>query len=235
MTTPKLVVFDFDGTLFDTHTSIVHCMSRTFTHLSPPGTSCNSHPSLEAIRAIITTGSGLSETFEALHAGPIPDMDHWITTYRSFYVSEGLALVAPFPYAEELLKRLKAKGIPLAIVSNKGIGALEAVLKHVKMEGMVDLLLGDMMGVKKKPDPMSFNEIIAPKFSQAEGLENGKLNPKDVLVVGDTEADLLYAKNIGAAACWVRFGYGENEECEKLGPDFIVDSLEELGRHLGVA
>ncbi|KAF8533211.1 HAD-like domain-containing protein [Trichophaea hybrida] len=234
MIAPKLIVFDFDGTLFDTHTSMIHCFSRTFALLSPSGTS---HPSPETIRAIISTGAGLSETFEILHAGPIPDIDLWITTYRSFYVSEGPALVTPFPSAEELLKSLKAKGIPLAIVSNKGIGGLEAVLKHAKMEDMVDLLLGDMLGVKKKPDPMSFNEIIVPKFSQTQGLENGqgKLNPEDVLVVGDTEADLLYARNIGAAACWVRYGYGVKEECEKLNPELIVESLEELGRHLGVA
>jgi phosphoglycolate phosphatase len=84
---------------------------------------------------------------------------------------------------------------------------------------------------------MSFHEIVAPKFSSVSGLENGagKLNPQDVLVVGDTEADLQYAKNIGAVACWARFGYGEKEECENLGPDLVVDSLEELALLIGVA
>jgi phosphoglycolate phosphatase len=115
MKTPKLIVFDFDGTLFDTHASIVHCISQTFTQLSPPNTS---HPAFSAIRVIIATGAGLSEIFETLHAGPIADMDHWITTYRSFYVSEGLALITAFPYAE-VCRLLSQRVFNMLIVRNR--------------------------------------------------------------------------------------------------------------------
>jgi len=59
------------------------------------------------------------------------------------------------------------------------------------------------------------------------GNTNG-LDPKEVLVVGGTVADIRFERNIGAMACWVRFGYGDKEECEKLGPELAVENLEEV-------
>lgn len=130
----------------------------------------------------------------------------------------------------------------MVVVSNKGIKAVEAVLKNAEMDGLVEMVLGDMPGVRRKPDPMSYFEIIAPAFEQKGGDEHGdgsdedevrhadRLDPKNVLIIGDTAADIQFARNIGAIACWAKYGYGHKEECEKLGPELVVDSLEEVQR-----
>lgn len=101
MLAPKLIIFDFDGTLFDTHASIAHCISRTFALLSPPEFP---RPSLSTIHAIIAKGVGLSETFQTLQtdgANPsaITDIDLWASTYRTLYAEEGLPLISLFPGA----------------------------------------------------------------------------------------------------------------------------------------
>ena len=49
-----------------------------------------------------------------------------------------------------------------------------------------------------------------------------------VLGEGDTVADIQFAKNIGGSSCWCRYGYGDREACQELGPQFVVDSLDEV-------
>ena len=38
----------------------------------------------------------------------------------------------------------------------------------------------------------------------------------------------MFAKNIGAVVCWAGYGYGDKGECESLGPDYVVWSLDEV-------
>lgn len=67
---------------------------------------------------------------------------------------------------------------------------------------------------------------IKPAFEQRAGV--GGLSAGDVLVVGDTEADIRYARNIGARSVWCSYGYGEQERCRELKPEFVVGGLEEV-------
>ena len=244
---PRLVIFDFDGTLFRTQESISHCISLTFSALSQPA------PTPEATRSSIATGAALDETFRMLGAGRASaivsqgpagsenssggadadadfDTSLWIDTYRSIYAEEGLPLIAPFPHARSLMAFLKKAGISTVVISNKGVKAVEAVLNKERMAGLVDLVLGDMPGVPRKPDPTSYLQFVAPKFATAAN----RLNPDDVMVVGDTAADIQFAKNIGAVSCWARYGYGDAERCEGLGPDLVIESLEELERIVSI-
>ena len=50
---------------------------------------------------------------------------------------------------------------------------------------------------------------------------------KSVMMVGDTEADLEFAKNIGATGVWLACGHGDRGVCEPLA-DVVVDSAMEL-------
>ncbi|KAK8140327.1 hypothetical protein PG984_000393 [Apiospora sp. TS-2023a] len=55
------------------------------------------------------------------------------------------------------------------------------------------------------------------------------IDASSVLVIGDTEADIRFAANIGGAvSVWCRYGYGDKGACEKLEPGFTVDSLGEI-------
>lgn len=221
MRIPRLIIFDLDGTLFDTHESIAHCISLTFSALSRP------IPAIDAIRSTIASGAGLEDSFRMLSAfdgnsntADAPNSKIWIDTYRSIYATEGLPLITPFPHAKSILEWLKKEGIVSVVISNKGVKTVEALLEKDQMADLVDLVLGDMPDIPRKPDPDSYVRFVAPKY---EGLE-----PKDVMMVGDTTADIQFAKNIGAMSCWARYGYGVKEHCELLAPDVIIDDLQRL-------
>lgn len=228
----KAIIFDFDGTLFDTHTSIAHTLALTFSHLLPPTQPPPSHP---AIAASIAAGLSLPQTITQLYPSsphvPALDarlLDHFLAEYRSLYRTHGTPLIQPFAHVQELLRDLRARSIPCAILSNKGIAAVRHVLAVHDLSSLVELVVGDGEPVDcpRKPDPGSWMMAIKPAFEQRAGV--GSLSAEDVLVVGDTEADIRYARNIGARSVWCSYGYGEQGRCRELKPEFVVGSLEEV-------
>ncbi|EAW14583.1 HAD family hydrolase [Aspergillus clavatus NRRL 1] len=220
----QLVIFDFDGTLFDTHNSIEQTIKQTFTTLLPLHT-----PPDSSIHRLISSGAGLADTFRSLHPTPetfTPDTEtEWISTYRTLYATHGQSLIAAFPGAQKLLCELKNRNILTAIISNKGVAAVKTALERNNLQGLVpeDLIIGDKTpGAARKPDPSAFENVVVPAL-RSKGVQ---VDPERVLVVGDTVADILFARNIGARACWCRYGYGDRSACEDLKPGFVVDSLE---------
>ncbi|HEY6375047.1 MAG TPA: HAD hydrolase-like protein, partial [Edaphobacter sp.] len=47
-------------------------------------------------------------------------------------------------------------------------------------------------------------------------------------VVGDTETDILFAKNANLLSCWATYGYGDARRCKALSPDFELHKLTDL-------
>ncbi|KAE8353317.1 HAD-like domain-containing protein [Aspergillus coremiiformis] len=225
MPPPTLVIFDFDGTLFDTHESISTSVKRTFDALLPTHT-----PPQPEIHRLIASGAGLTDVFRALHPDPTAvNEDQWSEKYRALYATHGQRLVKAFPGARDLLVELQARQIPVAIVSNKGVAAVKTALERNGLAGYVPehLIVGDKTpGAKRKPDPASFVDVLVPVLREKGG--RAEVDGAGVLVVGDTVADIQFARNIGGRVCWCRYGYGDRGACEALGPDFIVDALEEV-------
>ncbi|KAE8150571.1 HAD-like domain-containing protein [Aspergillus avenaceus] len=226
MATPKLIILDFDGTLFNTQTSITSTIHKTFATLSPTHT-----PPLQSIQSQISKGTSITTTFRTLHpALSTQEIDStWTPTYRALYAAHGQDLVTPYPGAEYLLRSLKERGIPTAIVTNKGVQAVRVALERNGLGGLVDreLVVGDStVGWTRKPDAGSFWDVLVPALKR-RGVDLDGGEGEGVLVVGDTESDVFFARNVGAGArvCWCLFGYGE---LEGLGVDFVVDSLRDV-------
>ncbi len=210
-------MFDFDGTLCATREAISHCLAATFDrHREPP-------PSASAIAAVIRDGIALSETFVQLRGDRFTsdDADAWMKSYREIYNGgEGQARTYLFAGVERVLRHLKDTGCSVAVVSNKGEASVHGALEHFGIAGYIDLVAGDRPGMAKKPDPASYREIIAPAFPG--------ISPAETMVVGDTAADISYARNIGARCCWASYGYGDAETCLRLSPDLVVADIGEL-------
>ena len=234
----KAVIFDFDGTLFDTHQSIAHTLAITFSQLLPSNVP---PPAEEAIAASISGGLSLPQTIKQLYpsspsapALDAPLLDTFLAEYRSLYNTHGLPLIKPFPHVDDLLHDLRARSIPCAILSNKGIAAVRDILASHNLSSLVEVVVGDGEPVNspRKPDPGSWKVAIKPALDQQTptqaGAGAGDLQPADVLVVGDTEADIRYAQNIGARSVWCSYGYGEQDKCRQLQPDYIVQGLDEV-------
>ena len=209
----KLIIFDFDGTLAITDKAIISCIAKTFENfnIAPPGA--------DTIRA--TIGINLQNTFKllypAIEESAIPT---WVETYRSFYRTEGEKQLDLFPGTKQFLQLASKSGLNMGVFSNKHVSFVNLFLEKLRIHGLFDLILGDNGQIMQKPNPTVFYSIIKPLFPE--------LDNSQVLMVGDTAVDLLFAKNAGIDVCWAAYGYGDRTECLALQPTFVIDNISEL-------
>jgi len=211
------IIFDYDGTLFDTRPAIIHCIERTFALSGRP------IPPMAAILRTVASGITLQDTFlhldQALQQDPAALQDR-VKIYRTIYQDEEAALLKPFSGAAEVLRELHTGGTTCIVVSNKGGAAIRRSLEGAALNPFVDLVLADEAGLPKKPDPALITDHVLPRYS---GLQS-----RQILMVGDTATDILFARASGMPCCWASYGYGDVERCRALDPEHEISSIEEL-------
>jgi phosphoglycolate phosphatase len=211
------VVFDYDGTLFDTRPAIVHCIQRAFAETT------RSIPPLEAIAGTVETGLSLPDALVVLDQrlrGNRTTLDELVRNYRRLYLAEGAPFIKPYPGVGDTIGSLYDGGIKCLIVSNKGVAAIHQSLNESGLAPFIDLIFGDQPGLPKKPDPAIVLNHILPRHAQ--------LTKKQILMVGDTEIDIVFAKAAEVWSCWASYGYGEEARCLQLAPDYVIGNITEL-------
>jgi phosphoglycolate phosphatase len=143
-----------------------------------------------------------------------------VETYRALYVAMGLQLVKLYPGVGDTLRLLRAGGTRCVLVSNKGVAAIRRSLEQNDLASLIDVVFGDEPSLPKKPDPAILTDHILPHYPQ--------LRPDQVVMVGDTETDIAFARAGGIVSCWAAYGYGESNRCRALRPDYEIASIGEL-------
>lgn len=212
----KLILFDFDGTLAHTLPSIAATIQRVFQECGDPV------PALEDIEPVI--GMPLAEMMQQLNpAMGQEEAERRVVQYRGWYDEVDATHTTLFPQVMETLEELRNRGFPLVVSSNKAQAILERSAARLGIDGLFDGIAGVLPEYPKKPDPGFFTRRIAeqtPEFSA--------IPPERVLIVGDAWPDLAFAANLGAASCYVTYGYGGEKECMPYGPRYVIAAFSEL-------
>ena len=116
-----------------------------------------------------------------------------------------------------MLNTLKQKGFKLAIVSNKGYQAV-SFLREYFFNETIDVAIGEKEGIRKKPFPDTVYEAL-------NVLNEEKQN---AYYVGDSEVDILTAKNAGMQCLSVSWGFRTKEELQFYDSDLIFDNPTDL-------
>ena len=123
----------------------------------------------------------------------------------------------PYDGIMELLAELKNNNYKTAIVSNKFDAAVKG-LSSKYFSNLIDLAIGETAEIRRKPAPDSIYKVITELNSDLS---------KTVLV-GDSETDILTAKNAGISCIAVSWGFRSREILEANGSDYIIDTAQEL-------
>ena len=204
-----LLVFDWDGTLFDSTALIVRCIQAAAADL---GVAVPSDA-----QAAWVIGMGLQEALQ--HAVPDLPREHYPELgrrYRHHYFQRQHKLTL-FAGTLEMLHELKSLGHQLGVATGKSRRGLDEALRTVELHGLFDATR-TADETASKPDPRMLHELM----------EELGTTPARTLMVGDTTHDLQLAANAGAAGVAVSFGAHEREAFEAHAPRFVAHSTREL-------
>jgi phosphoglycolate phosphatase len=123
-----------------------------------------------------------------------------------------------YPGARECLDGLRARGLTLALVTNKPHAFIAPLLGGLGLADHFALCLGGDSLPEKKPDPAPLRHV-AQHFGVA---------PEACLMVGDSRHDIAAGRAAGFRTLAVPYGYNHGEPVRDSGPDGVVESLAEL-------
>lgn len=212
LTPPRLAIFDCDGTLVDSQHHIVACMHAAF---AAHGLSL---PEAESIRR--TVGLPLAVAIEGLlPAGAI--LAHVVDAYKQVAIAQRQDPdhhEPLFPGLVDALDRLEADGWLLGIATGKARRGLDYTLASHGLTGrFVTLQTADVVAAGK-PAPDMVLQAMADTGA----------SPGSTVVVGDTSFDMEMARNAGATAVGVAWGYHDEEVLLKAGASKIIHHFSEL-------
>ena len=204
-----LIVFDWDGTLFDSTGLIVQCIQSACRDIGV------AVPSDEDAAYVI--GLGLHDALKHAAPGlPVERYPELGARYRHHYFARQHELVL-FPGTLEMLHALKARNHWLAVATGKGRRGLDEALAHSQLQGLFDgtRTADETAG---KPNPLMLNQLMR---------EFG-VDPQRTLMIGDTTHDLQLAANAGAASVGVSYGAHDPESFTALQPLFVAHDTRSL-------
>ena len=200
------ILFDLDGTLLNTLEDLLDATNHALrTHGYPERT-------LPELRRFVGNGAE-NQIRLSLPAGSTPEeVQRVLATYKPYYTAHCQIKTRPYDGILEALSKLGEK-YPLAIVSNKPDAAVKALCADY-FPGIY--ALGETTGCPRKPAAdMVF------KAMKAIGAEK-------CIYVGDSEVDVLTAKNAGVPCVSVLWGFRDREDMEKAGGQIFCEKAEDL-------
>lgn len=206
------IFFDLDGTLTDSGPGIMNCAQLALDHFGIPVAS------REDLRVFV--GPPLRQTF-ARFGVPPEKIDEAIQVFRGRYVPIGKFENTPYPGIQELLRDLKAAGYALYVATSKPQVTAIEVLEHFHLAQYFQVICGASLdeGRETKED------VITYLLSQIG-------SPDRVVMVGDTDYDVIGARAHGIDTIGVTWGYGEREAMVAAGAVALADTPQDLHRLL---
>lgn len=203
-------IFDLDGTVLDSKKGFdeslrlalkhfgIDVKGQTFSHLIGP-----------PIRAI------LKEAFPALSSELVESIS---LKFREYFDSSGCLQAKLYPGATLVLEAISKKGIKNLLCTNKPASATTRVLEHFGLNKFFTTVMC--------PEPGTFPAIPKKDLMEAALISAG-LKTTNVLIVGDTEEDLIAAQGIGCDFAGALYGYGKDL---RLAPGLTheLESLEQI-------
>ena len=210
----KICVFDLDGTLINTLENIAGHMNDTLVSygLSP-------FP-VERYRYFVGNGAR-NLTKQVLEASGKMTPEFYEEFFSRFIVAyEGApyAGVAPYDGIFDMIDALKAKGIRLAVCSNKPHAAAVASVENMFPAGIFDDVLGGRDGVPLKPAP---DAVLAL-------LEKYGVSREEAAFVGDSDVDMKTAVAAGIRGFGALWGFRTADELSAAGATALLAHPTEL-------
>jgi phosphoglycolate phosphatase len=218
----RLIVFDLDGTLIDSSIDLCNAVNATLAHLAKPALP----------NAVIASyiGDGVGMLVRRALGDPEGDahdeeyVAEAISFFLDYYRVHKLDNTYVYPGVYEALEHLRDAdpNVLMAVLTNKPVNPSRDICAHFGLDTFFFQNYGGNSFHTKKPDSHGLLALIG----EASVLSDGPITPAETLMIGDSDVDVLTARNCGAHALGCGFGLAPHK-LEAARPDVTVNSPKE--------
>lgn len=210
----KVCIFDLDGTLTDTLESLAYSVNATLRELGL------GQITDEQCKAFVGNGARhlIERSIEVAGDPELARIDEAMEVYGRIFKVNCTYHVKPYPGVEQMLQRLKERGIKLAVLSNKPHVQTQDVVKTFFDEKLFDWIQGQKEGVPRKPDPEAAI-FIANKLG---------VSSEECVYIGDSDVDMQTGNAAGMKTIGVTWGFRSKEVLVEHGAHCTIDHADEL-------
>jgi phosphoglycolate phosphatase len=205
----QLLIFDLDGTLIDSGLDLALSVNAMRERMGLPRLP---NPEIatyvgHGVANLVRRSLGAQATEEKVQEA----LDFFLSYYRAHMLDNTVT----YPGVRAALEELK--GRQLTVLTNKPVRFSELILDGLGIADYFRVIYGGNSFEQKKPDPMGANRIMSDL----------QASPRETMIVGDSDTDVLTGKNAGTWTCGVTYGFGAYT-LELAPPDFTIDDLQQL-------
>lgn len=207
----QYILFDLDGTITDPKIGITSSVAYALNKFDI------NVENLDNLCKFI--GPPLKDSFMEYYNFSEEDAEQAILYYRERFQDKGIYENFLYENFEDMLIRLKNQGKTLLIATSKPTVFAERILEHFNLRQYFDFVGGSNFdGTRSNKSEVIFHVLK----------ENSISDLSNAIMVGDRKHDIIGAKKAGLQSVGVLYGYGNYEELEAAGADYIVKTVEEL-------
>lgn len=148
-----------------------------------------------------------------------PAFETVLGAFRSHYLLHSLDSTRPYPGIPDMLARLKELGRGIAVVSNKFYTATQELCRHFFAD-TIEVAIGEheAEGIRRKPAPDTVFEALRQLNVSAE----------EAVYVGDSDVDILTARNAGLPCISVLWGFRDRQFLLDHGATMLAERPEDI-------
>jgi phosphoglycolate phosphatase len=219
--TPKMVLFDLDGTLIDSVPDLHIAVNMMQRELGLP----------ERAEADVRNwvGNGIDPLVDraltnTLAGGADPALfARAFEIFKVAYAETNGKYSRVFPGVQAGLDHVRGLGLSMGCVTNKAAAFTLPLLEQTGLLSQFETVIsGDTLPLKK-PDP-------APLCYAAGWF---RVRPRDALMIGDSISDVKAARAAGFSIICMSYGYNHGEDIRNYHPDVVIDSMAEFPGLIG--
>ena len=206
----KAIIFDFDGTLMDSEDAIFCALRRTLDEFAiaiPPDAPLKKL-SCHRIEDVLTS-LGIED----------PDRkEAFLHVYHKTYQQVFPDRARPFSGVRQTLKRLKARGIQMAVATNEIRPNLDRFLPLAELSAFFETTICVDEVQQSKPHPEMALTV----------LKRMGVSARHAMMVGDSSLDIRMGQGAGCRTCGISQGAHDRKQLAVHAPDWIVDNLSQI-------
>src|SRR3979490_2735985 len=205
----RALIFDLDGTLIDSRRDLIRSVNATLGELG------REQLHEDTVSGYIGHGAAQLVSQALGNRATEPERERALKFFLDYYEEHKLDSTCAYPGVPEALEHLAA--FPMAILTNKPVRVSARILEGLGLAKYFRAVYGGDSFETRKPDPQGAQTILR-EFGAA---------PAEAMLVGDSEIDRQAARNGGALAAAVNYGFGTHDRAAHPA-DVYLDRLTEL-------